>query len=242
VAGQAAASAEQPGAQSCGGDAAATCPPQSAAQCPFCIELEGDPSSIYAGMMGARLPSRIVYEDEHFVIMPALGAFIEGGLLLLTKRHILSFAHLPAELFAPLEHLLAAVSRTLVERWGTPALVFEHGPAPERGKGVCCVDHAHLNIFPARATVHPHLAQRMHMPIAALADLAPLQRAEYGYLFVQELDGTRRAYDGELVPTQLVRRLITAQLGLPERWHWRDYPGYDELLATYHALHGRIRP
>jgi hypothetical protein len=43
------------------------------------------------------------------------------------------------------------------------------------------------------------------------------------------------------VPTQLVRRIITAQLGLPERWHWRDYIGKEELLATYNALKGRIR-
>ena len=40
--------------------------------------------------------------------------------------------------------------------------------------------------------------------------------------------------------TQLVRRIITTQLRMPERWHWRDYPGREELLATYHALKGQI--
>lgn len=39
----------------------------------------------------------------------------------------------------------------------------------------------------------------------------------------------------------MVRRIITARLGLPERWHWRDYIGQEELLATYNALKGRIR-
>jgi hypothetical protein len=103
------------------------------------------------------------------------------------------------------------------------------------------VDHAHLNIFPAAVQVHPHLARRMHLSLGSLSELAKLRRAEFGYLFVQENNGVRRAYDGRGVPTQLVRRLITAELGRPERWHWRDYPGRDELLATYHALKGQIR-
>jgi hypothetical protein len=77
--------------------------------------------------------------------------------------------------------------------------------------------------------------------VKELPELTRLQRAEFGYLFVQENDGSRRVYDGQNVPTQLVRRIITSQLGIPERWHWRDYPGQDELVATYHALKGQIR-
>jgi hypothetical protein len=59
-------------------------------------------------------------------------------------------------------------------------------------------------------------------------------------LFIQENDGSRRVYDGQLVPTQLVRRIITSAIGLPGRWHWRDFPGGDQLLATFNALKGQI--
>ena len=209
--------------------------------CPFCAEFEADGLSVFAQMMGDRLANRIVYEDEHFVVMPPLGQFIEGGLLLLTRQHILSLARLPPGLFERLEALLKAISRAVVERWGLPPLVFEHGPAPQRGKGLCCVDHAHFNIFPARLLVHPHLAGRMHIRLGPLSELTRLRRAEFGYLFAQENDGARHAYDAQDVPTQLVRRIISAELGLPERWHWRDYPGLDELIATCKALKGQIR-
>ena len=220
--------------------ASAFCAPHS--DCPFCAEFEADGLSVFAQMMGDRLANRIVYEDEHFVVMPPLGQFIEGGLLLLTRQHILSLARLPPALFERLERLLRAISRAVIDQWGLPPLVFEHGPAPQRGKGLCCVDHAHFNIFPARVRVHPRLAERMHIPLGPLSDLTRLRRAEFGYLFVQENDGARHAYDAQDVPTQLVRRIISAELGLPERWHWRDYPGLDELAATCKALKGRIRP
>jgi ATP adenylyltransferase len=218
-----------------------TCPRGHVSQCPFCAELQGNEPTIFSEMMRGRLSSRILYQDEHFVVMPPLGQFIEGGLLLLARSHILSFAYLPAELFDRLERLLEVISQVLQQRWGVAPLIFEHGPAPERTKGVCCVDHAHLNIFPARLYLHPHLSNRMGFPIGSLAELSQLKRAEFGYLFVQENDGKRRAYDAECVPTQLVRRIISTEIGMPERWHWRDYPGIDQLVQTYHALKGHIR-
>jgi diadenosine tetraphosphate (Ap4A) HIT family hydrolase len=222
-------------------EGARACATGSNYDCPFCAELESDGLSLFASMMGDRLPCRVVYEDEHFVVMPPLGEFMEGGLLLLTRQHLLSLAHLAPAQFDHLECLLQAIQRVLVKHWGVAPLVFEHGPAADWSKGVCCVDHAHLNIFPAPVHVHPHLAGRMNLSLGPLNEMAKLRRAEFGYLFVQENGGARRAYDGRDVPTQLVRRIITAQLGLPDRWHWRDYPGRDELLATYNALKGRIR-
>jgi diadenosine tetraphosphate (Ap4A) HIT family hydrolase len=217
------------------------CPHSPEPQCPFCAELQGQEQTIFSNMVGDRLKSRILYQDEHFVVMPPLGQIIEGGLLLLSGSHILSFAHLPTEHFERLEQLIESIGRSLQQKWGVHPLFFEHGPAPERSKGLCCVDHAHFNIFPARVRVQPHLSRRMSFPVHSLAELPRLRRAEFGYLFVQENDGTRRVYDGECVPTQLVRRIISSEIGLPDRWHWRDYPGVDQLVRTYHSLKGQIR-
>jgi hypothetical protein len=209
--------------------------------CPFCAEFEEDGLNTFASLMGQRLASRIIYEDEHFVVMPPLGQFMEGGLLLLTRAHLLSFAHLPADLFPRLECLVSAIGQALSRRWGVAPLVFEHGPPDASSKGACCVDHAHFNIFPARVSVRPHLAGRMHTTLQSLSDLPRLRAAEFGYVFVQENNGERRTYDGHGVPTQLVRRIITRELGMAERWHWRDYLGQEELIATFEALKGQIR-
>ncbi|HEY3854462.1 MAG TPA: non-canonical purine NTP pyrophosphatase [Verrucomicrobiae bacterium] len=218
-----------------------SCGRRAGYDCPFCAELEGGGPNLFAELMGDQLSSRVVYEDEHFIVMPPLGEFMEGGLLVLTREHILSLAHLKPEQFEHLERLLVAIKKLLVKHWNVAPLVFEHGPAPDWSKGVCCVDHAHLNIFPALVRVHPHLADRMNFFVGSLEDLAQLRHAEFGYLFVQENDGARSVYDGQGVPTQLVRRFITAEIGVADRWHWRDYLGKDELLATYNALKGQIK-
>jgi inosine/xanthosine triphosphate pyrophosphatase family protein/diadenosine tetraphosphate (Ap4A) HIT family hydrolase len=217
------------------------CSIQTSNQCPFCIEIEGTGQSIFSEMLGDQLPSRVLYEDDDFVVMPPLGQFIEGGLLVLSRQHFPSFAYLPPDKLERVGHLLTVIRRELAALYGTAPVIFEHGSAPQRSKGVCCVDHAHFNIFPAKVLIDPHLTQRMSVRLQQLQDMIRLRRAEFGYLLVLENDGSIRGYDGQLVPTQLVRRIITAQLGLPERWHWKDYPGTQELLATYNALHGKIR-
>ena len=210
-------------------------------QCPFCIEFEGTGESIFSEMIGGRLASRVLYQDDDFLVLPPLGEFIAGGLLLLTREHIPSFAYLEGGKFARLAQLLSVIRKELARQYGIAPVIFEHGPAPLRGKGVCCVDHAHFNIFPAKVWVGSELAVRMSMPIRELDQIVALRRAEFGYVFVQENDGSMRAYDGQLVPTQLVRRIIAKQMGLSDRWHWKDYPGCDELVATYNALKGRLQ-
>ena len=217
------------------------CDVQAGWQCPFCLEMDDPARSIFATMMQGRLESRIIYEDEDFVVMPVLGQFTEGGLLLLARAHIPSFAHLEPKLFPRLEQLFKVIGEALQAKWGVPPLFFEHGPSSQTSKGGCCVDHAHFNIFPARASIRPQLHSRMQLPLQSLSELQRLRNAEFGYLFVQENDATRNVFDGLNAPSQLVRRIITSQIGRPERWHWRDYPGCDELLATYHALNGRLR-
>ena len=217
-----------------------TCPPYPLHQCPFCAELEGEEDTVFRQLLGARLASRVIYEDDDFVLVPPLGQFMEGGLLLLTRAHIHSMAFLPSKTFLRLEQLCRVIQKALLQFWNCSPLIFEHGSAFDRTKGHCCVDHAHFNIFPANVAVHPHLARRMNFTVQSLAELTRLRSSEYGYLFVQENDGARRVYDGQDTPTQLVRRIITGQIGFPNRWHWRDYPGCDELVVTYHALKGRI--
>src|SRR5436190_13754280 len=108
-------------------------------QCPFCVELDGEGRSVFREYLEGRLACRIIYEDELFVVMPPLGQFMEGGLLLLTRAHIPSFAHLPEEWFPRLERLLQAIQKLLLKQWGVSPLVFEHGSAVERSKGRCCV-------------------------------------------------------------------------------------------------------
>jgi diadenosine tetraphosphate (Ap4A) HIT family hydrolase len=207
-------------------------------QCAFCQEFDGSGRSIYHELLGRELPSRVVHRTRHFVVFPPLGQFIEGGLLLATQEHQISMATLPEAYYADLERLMAETCDLLAERYGSRPLLFEHAPAAPGDKGTCCVDHAHLNVFPARVDVHAHLRKFPHVEIGPMSDLSAPRFRRQPYLFLQTNEGRRLVYDAGIVPSQYVRRIVATALGMPERWHWREYPGLDELKRTFGALSG----
>ncbi|NMG31033.1 non-canonical purine NTP pyrophosphatase [Aromatoleum evansii] len=206
--------------------------------CVFCVELSGDPGSVFEQLSGGVPRDRVVHISTSFVLLPPLGQFMEGGLLLLTRKHVKSMAHLEAGQVSELEDLMSEVTTKLCGAYGSNPVFFEHGPGRGRGKSTCCVEHAHLNIFPADVDLMPLLGQFPGHEIGSLNELASLRDNDDDYIFVQHRDGTRTVHFSEDFPSQFIRREITRQLGYPERWHWRDYPGIAELRATYDGLQG----
>lgn len=206
--------------------------------CVFCAEFDGSSMSVFREMVGREVPSRVIHGTEHFVVFPPLGEFIEGGLLVVTRDHVFSMSHLPDAWYDELDDLMAETSSLLEAHYGCRPLFFEHSPVAPGDKGTCCVDHAHLNVFPARVDVHEHLRKMPHEPIVRMRDLAALKDRGQGYLFLQDNLGRRFVYHAGIVPSQYIRKIITTELGMPDRWHWREYPGVEELKRTMTTLAG----
>jgi inosine/xanthosine triphosphate pyrophosphatase family protein len=206
--------------------------------CVFCLELSGDPSSIFEQLSGGLPRDRVVHLSTSFVLLPPLGQFIEGGLLLLSRNHIKSMAHLEDHQISELEDLMSEVTMTLRGAYGLNPVFFEHGPGCGRGKSTCCVDHAHLNVFPVEVDLMPLLSQFPGRQIGSLSELKSLRDSDDDYIFVQHGDGKRTVHFSRDFPSQFIRREITRQLGFPCRWNWREYIGLDELRATYSRLNG----
>jgi len=208
------------------------------AACVFCQEFSGAAASIYHELLGSELPSRVVHTTESFLVFPPLGQFVEGGLLLTTRDHWISMAFLPARCYAELEHLMDETCAVLRARYGCHPVLFEHAPLAAGDKGTCCVDHAHLNVFPVPVDVHDHLKKFPHVRISSMEELAAPRFRDQAYLFLQANDGRRFVYEAGIVPSQYIRKIIATELGMPERWHWREYLGLDELKRTFAALAG----
>jgi inosine/xanthosine triphosphate pyrophosphatase family protein len=209
---------------------------ESNPECVFCQEFDGQGSSVYHDLLGHELPSRIVHRTPHFLALPPLGQFVEGGLLLATREHRISMAHLPGDYYDELERLMQDTSGRLLKRYGCRPLFFEHAPAAPGVKGTCCVDHAHLNVFPVAVAVHEHLKRFPHTAIGRMRELAGPEYRDHPYLFLQTNAGERFVYQAGIVPSQHIRKIVTAVMGMPERGHWRDYLGLDELKRTFCAL------
>lgn len=174
-------------------------------------------------------------ESPNFVILPSLGALVEGWVLVVPKQHFLSMATLPDSLIPEMQLLKERASEALHRIYGA-VCAFEHGPADKQRRVGCGVDHAHLHILPTNldlsAAVAPYLPPYPRWRNANLTDCRAAVKAGDDYLYLEQPIGEARIVRHPDLGSQLFRRAIAAHLGIPDEFNWRNYPQIENVNKT----------
>lgn len=168
----------------------------------------------------------IIDESENFYAKAALGHFVFGYTLIISKEHFPSFSYVPEHLFAELEAFRDSVLDKLHNICEHPIAIMEHGAMNRCQRGGSCVDHAHLHLMPLAADLYPLLSKKFSFDeLEPISELRRFKEAQSPYLYYQREGrsghGVQLSQD---VPSQLLRRIACQALGQPELWDWRDKP------------------
>ena len=186
----------------------------------------------------------VLYETDHFAVVPTVGALVEGWLLIVTKQPHLCMGAVAEELLCELSSLKDHVSSVLRQCYGEVA-VFEHGPSkPRQGVG-CGVDHAHLHVLPVTSSLTERvpaitdtvLEWRIVESVHATRKFSD---AGIPYLYVEQPIGKARIAAAWDAPSQLFRRVVADAIGLPEEFDWRNNPMESNVISTVEMLRGRF--
>lgn len=168
----------------------------------------------------------ILDESEHFYAKAALGHFVYGYTLIVSKEHFLSFAYLPEQLFPELEAFKDSVVDKLHQICTNPITILEHGAINRPQRAGACIDHAHLHLMPLPVDIYARLQEKF--PFTQLGSMGEVGRFKHGpvsYLYYQSEEvGSSCVKLTEHVPSQLLRRVACQALGKPELWDWREKP------------------
>jgi ATP adenylyltransferase len=179
--------------------------------------------------------SRIIYETINFIVLPSLGSFVEGYLLICPKFHIPSFASIELDKLHELKSLISEVKRVVNNNYGS-SVIFEHGVTSCGLKAGGCIDHAHLHIVPVDLDITTILESSFQTHVLTDWDRLNEYQNE-AYLLAQSPNG--RMLITELhnnVPSQFFRRHIASFLEIEERWDWGAYHGATEMIETIQRL------
>src|SRR6202035_4883036 len=173
----------------------------------------------------------IIDESENFYAKAALGHFVFGYTLIISKEHFLSYAYVPEHLFLELEAFRDNVLDKLHNICQHPITILEHGAINRCQRGGSCIDHAHLHLMPLAADLYPILSERFSFgELGSISELRRFKDEETSYLYCQREGlrgrGVKLTQD---VPSQLLRRVACQALGQPELWDWRARPLRDVL-------------
>jgi len=111
--------------------------------CEFCDEFSGGRRNSFASRYIHDLPDRTILETDHVKLLPTLGHFVKGYLLLVPKSHCCTLADAPHEAIREVEEIKRKLITHLGVQYG-PYVFFEHG-AQTPASGGCGIYHAHLH-------------------------------------------------------------------------------------------------
>jgi diadenosine tetraphosphate (Ap4A) HIT family hydrolase len=175
-------------------------------------------------------------ETQNFVVIPSLGALVEGWVLIVPKRHAIAVGALASPLLVELHDLKTNVAAALGEHYQSPVCAFEHGPSHAGCTLGCGVDHAHLHLVPVafsmRAAVEPYMPHQKQWRPATVEDCRAAFRSGVGYLYFEQPIGSGHIATDVNFGSQLFRRAIGTKIGLADQFNWRDYPQIANVETT----------
>lgn len=202
--------------------------------CYICGDLERDPE--YSGIAmyyGEDVLERcILWEDKELFIIPAPGTLTPGYLILATKLHINCFAQFDSQEFEKIGHILNRV-KLAGNNLGLPSYVmFEHGGTSPMNKGAACIDHAHLHLVPSPRPNELRLVLLRHFEEVQYDNICDLSKHKESPYILLSTDTRIFVYQATDAPSQLLRRVLAHQWGVPDCWNWRFFPFRENFIAT----------
>ncbi len=207
--------------------------------CSFCDELtnSGENSffDIFAKIEFAKadLDNRIVAETENFVLMPMVGPLVPMYLLLVSKKHFLSFAHMPVYMLAEAEGIMKKLFAVFSEIACKPVF-FEHGPMSAKERGACCSDHAYIHSVAIEADITNDFEERefVKRKILNLSEIKSQLLFNCPYLFYQNQAGEMYLADAPGVESQFIRKMLAVKIGAFSRIEWIDSRRTDWMIEV----------
>ncbi len=179
--------------------------------------------------------NRPLLESKNFVVLPSLGALVEGWLLLVPKNHYICMGAIPDEFAVELQTIKGILCSALHQTYGE-VCVFEHGPNRANLNIGCGVDHAHLHFLPLSfnlaSAVSPFLPEEIFWSEANLEKCRDAYLHGSDYLYLEQPIGRGRIATHNSFGSQLFRRAIASQIGAINQFNWREFPQFQNVYAT----------
>lgn len=186
---------------------------------------------------------RTIYRSENFFVIPTLGQFITGYLLIIPYRHVMSNGELDQEVLDEFQTVLDDVKFILELAYPESKghiLVWENGSGSSGvGKAKDSLVHSHVHIAPSTLT-SDSIAEVAKFPFDTieLKDLANYKANSY--LLIETPEAGKWAINNDpavYIPRQFVRQLIAEEYGIEgERWNWRTYPYHEKMRDTLFTI------
>ena len=210
--------------------------------CGFCMEINGNDTenNLLKKLItpNTGLNSRIIAESEHFIVMPTIGAFVEGYVMIVSKEHYECIAKMPEQYIYEIEQLIDRIRKYIQKTYIMDAICFEHGSISCRNQAGGCITHAHLHIVPCDVLMIEKVkAYGLNAKtISSFTSLQIYGKKDISYLYFEDINREKYIIEEKVIISQFFRQLMACHVGLSSQWDWRQHFFLDKLKKTIEQM------
>lgn len=178
----------------------------------------------------------ILLNDEHFVVVPTLGASHPHHLLVCAHEIRTGLYHMTDVELLRLDEIVMAIERALSRLHPGPFVMFENGTA-EGGRSGCSVVQHHLHVVPIEYRFDLQMAAHPSNFVIA-NDLKMLRKTALSlgdYLLIKQPNRPYAICSRGGLPSQYMRKIV-GRLNEVEKWDWRAFGKPSDWLEQEKAL------
>lgn len=188
------------------------------------------------------IQNRFCFESKDFIVVPSVSPLNAGHILIFTKEHNSSMMSLSNPTKIQLFELVDQMYNNVQKHFGSP-IIFEHGANDPADQG-CGVNHAHIHILPLEASIRCEVMEEIkgsYLPDnwGNIQELLSGDNISSSYLLYGEDTDNMFFYNSGIIPSQSIRRIISAKLG-KSQWNWKEYYGWRDFKDTYKTFHAEV--
>ena len=204
----------------------------------FCSELAGSTNTTFHTIFRGSPPSRRLATTTSFALVADLSPLLLGHLLLLPKRHYLSFAQVLADHRSELASIVESLRPLYTSAFGMPPTFLEHGSSGTDDRNAC-ITHAHLHLVPISGVTIRDQIYTDGLYGEELPDVWSLGNGPWideAYYFIASDETIQIFRPQAAMPRQYIRSVIGRGLGMRDpEWDYALFPRPDIFRETLGA-------
>lgn len=171
----------------------------------------------------------VLEETDHFFVIPALGDFVGGYVLIVSKRHLYNMSELGDEEKDEYLLLIQKYREMFYHIYGKYPIVFEHGSLKEKASASSIV-HAHTHVVNYQFQHEEDFIDQLNFQL--IYHFQEIVSTDRSYIFYLSFNNNLYVtYDYQPI-SQLVRICIARDMGLVEEYNWTLYDYQENVLNT----------
>ena len=185
---------------------------------------------VFCNIDKSKLENTIIEEIDNFIVLPTIGALVDGYLMIVSKKHINSMSELKENEKIEYEILIEKYRKKFKNIYNKYPIIFEHGsPINDSNMKASSVIHAHTHIVNHEFINEESIVKNLNFK--KLENLNYLSKEQNYIMYINPENICYVSYNFEPV-SQMMRKIIAKDLGDENKFDWKKEIFLENINST----------